>query len=451
MQGELLRAQQQLADARADLGDAQARSHSAAAERAAAAAAAARAQGEAELQARKLRLAEGRLAILQTEAEGLKKIVAILEQDAAGGDAGGGGGDQGGGGGAPAAAAAAARAEALAAELEQARAQLTAAEALAAAAAEGEARQRVRAEEAEAAAKAFEREAEDSGREVARLQACVAAGDFNPATTRVLHMAANPASERRRADAEAAVARLQAEVSSLRRLLRDARGAAPPGAAAAGGEGGGGGGGEGGGAAAAPAPVTGDAGVALAQKEAELAMAQRQVAQLSRQEARLRELFADNTKAFRCAPRRAGRAGGGGAPAAPARCSGAPGRLRPLTRARPAAPLRAPSRSEAVRCLFGYRVDMQAAAPGSTKGALVALRPDGAAAKGAGAPGDRDPQLQFRFTPATGRLELLPTPLARSLAKEVSTFIERFASVPAFTANLTMDLFQKAAAASGGA
>jgi hypothetical protein len=109
-----------------------------------------------------------------------------------------------------------------------------------------------------------------------------------------------------------------------------------------------------------------------------------------------------------------------------------------------------PPRSEAVRCLFGYRVDMQAAAPGSTKGALVALRPDGAAAKAAAPPGDRDPQLQFRFTPATGRLELLPTPLARALAKEVSTFIERFASVPAFTANLTMDLFQKAAAATGG-
>lgn len=106
---------------------------------------------------------------------------------------------------------------------------------------------------------------------------------------------------------------------------------------------------------------------------------------------------------------------------------------------------------EAVRCLFGYRVDMQSpAAPGSTQGALIVLRPDGPAARAAAPAGDRDPQLQFRFAAATGRLELLPTPLAKALAKEVGTFIERFASVPAFTANLTMDLFQKAAAAGGG-
>jgi hypothetical protein len=143
--------------------------------------------------------------------------------------------------------------------------------------------------------------------------------------------------------------------------------------------------------------------VALAQKEAELAMAQRQLAQLSRQEARLKELFTDNTKAFR----------------------------------------------EAVRCLFGYRVDMQAAAPGSRKGALVVLRPDGPAAKDAAPPGDRDPQLQFRFAPATGRLEMLPTPLGKALAKEVAAFVERFGSVPALTANLTMDLFNRAASAGG--
>jgi hypothetical protein len=73
-------------------------------------------------------------------------------------------------------------------------------------------------------------------------QTCVAAGDYNPATTRILHMAANPASERRRLDAEASIARLQAECDALRRQLTAARGS---------GRDGGGGGGSGGGTAGA--------------------------------------------------------------------------------------------------------------------------------------------------------------------------------------------------------
>jgi len=34
-------------------------------------------------------------------------------------------------------------------------------------------------------------------------------------------------------------------------------------------------------------------------------------------------------------------------------------------------------------------------------------------------------------------------PRSNRLAREVETFIDRFRSVPAFTANLTMELFQK--------
>jgi hypothetical protein len=44
-------------------------------------------------------------------------------------------------------------------------------------------------------------------------------------------------------------------------------------------------------------------GVALAQKEAELAMVQRQLAQLSKQTSKLKELFGEQAKAFRRAPR----------------------------------------------------------------------------------------------------------------------------------------------------
>lgn len=104
-----------------------------------------------------------------------------------------------------------------------------------------------------------------------------------------------------------------------------------------------------------------------------------------------------------------------------------------------------------MKFLFGYKVDMQVSTPGSLKGALVILRPDATPdALRDQAPGDRDPQLQFRFTAATGRLELLPTTLSRAQAKSVATFIEGYGSVPWFTANLISDLYSKGAAASAG-
>ena len=43
-----------------------------------------------------------------------------------------------------------------------------------------------------------------------------------------------------------------------------------------------------------------------------------------------------------------------------------------------------------------------------------------------------------------GRMVLVPTDFSSSqLAREVETFIDRFKSIPAFTANLTMEYFQK--------
>ncbi|KAI8473804.1 MAG: mitotic checkpoint protein-domain-containing protein [Monoraphidium minutum] len=382
MQGELLRAQQLLSDARSELAEAQTRNTDVAAARAAAQAAAARFEGEAAAAGRKLQLAEGRLAIVRKEVEGLKHLVALLEAaeaDMAAGEASGGGGAEGGGAGESRVAAA--KAEALAAELETARTQLAAAEALAAAAGEGEARQRKAADEAAAERQAIEREAEALGREVGRLQACVAAGDYNPETTRILHMAANPASERRRLEAEATIVRLQAECEALRRQLRAFRG----------------GGGGGNGAAAGG----GEAALVLAKKEAELAEAQANLAKANKATAKLNQIFTEHSKHFR----------------------------------------------EAVRVLFGFKVDMPVAA-GPSKTAVVTLRPAAPAAHGL-APGDRDPQLQFRFAPATGRVELVPTPLSRALARDVATFIEGYRSVPWFVANLTSDLCQRGAAAGG--
>jgi hypothetical protein len=45
-----------------------------------------------------------------------------------------------------------------------------------------------------------------------------------------------------------------------------------------------------------------------------------------------------------------------------------------------------------------------------------------------------------RYTPGEG-LTLLPTPLSERLAAQVDTYITRFACVPAFTANLTIEAF----------
>jgi mitotic spindle assembly checkpoint protein MAD1 len=90
---------------------------------------------------------------------------------------------------------------------------------------------------------------------------------------------------------------------------------------------------------------------------------------------------------------------------------------------------------EAVYILFGYRVEM-ATDPGARDfKAQFVLRLQHA--EGAGQ------QLVFRLL-RDGRMVLVPTDFSSSqLAREVETFIDRFKSIPAFTANLTMEYFQK--------
>jgi hypothetical protein len=55
---------------------------------------------------------------------------------------------------------------------------------------------------------------------------------------------------------------------------------------------------------------------------------------------------------------------------------------------------------------------------------------------------DASQQLVFRML-RDNRLVLVPTDFSGTLQREVETFIERFRSIPAFTANLTMEYFQK--------
>ena len=57
--------------------------------------------------------------------------------------------------------------------------------------------------------------------------------------------------------------------------------------------------------------------------------------------------------------------------------------------------------------------------------------------------GEERAQLLFKLT-KEGHMTLLPNEyVTRRLKKETETFIDRYKSIPAFTANLTMDNFQQ--------
>lgn len=93
---------------------------------------------------------------------------------------------------------------------------------------------------------------------------------------------------------------------------------------------------------------------------------------------------------------------------------------------------------EAVQQLFGYQMDMKIEETASSKdaanaGATITLRHHH---------GDSDAVLLFSLAKGRGP-ELLPTLYSDRLRREVETFLNKFKSVPAFTANLTMELFQK--------
>lgn len=58
---------------------------------------------------------------------------------------------------------------------------------------------------------------------------------------------------------------------------------------------------------------------------------------------------------------------------------------------------------------------------------------------------DHEAQLVFKYHAGESRLELVPTPYTQraDVAKEVETFVGKFRSVPAFTANLTIERFNQ--------
>lgn len=277
--------------------------------------------------------------------------------------------------------------------------------------------------------------AESAEREAEALRARVGAGEFNPGTTKVLHLRANPESLANESAAERELAVVRGECEALRETVAQFHAAQAAAAAAANAAGAGtgvGGGAALGGAgavgatpakgatplasvAATPGPFPFTPGPAIgfgatpgapafaatpgpSVAEAELTVARRRVADLEKREQRYMAMFKRQIWNFR----------------------------------------------EAVYLIFGYKVDM--GEDKATGMPTATLRSKFAARE--------DELITIRVEPAKvgatgaaggGKVELLPTPYAETpeVKLMVDTFVGRCRSVPAFVANLTMELFNK--------
>ena len=90
---------------------------------------------------------------------------------------------------------------------------------------------------------------------------------------------------------------------------------------------------------------------------------------------------------------------------------------------------------DAIKGLFGYSVEMSSDPTAKEYRAQFILRPQYVDEPGA--------ELAFRML-RDGRIAFVKTDYStRRLVREVETFVERYKSIPAFTANLTMENFQK--------
>lgn len=303
--------------------------------------------------------------------------------------------------------------------------------------------------------RAQEKELEDLGREAAGLRDRLGRGDYDPTTTKVLHLTMNPERDAREAAYRAREEELAAENAALKtqvQRLEEAMvqlpvpqlGAVPPPATPLGGAsllslGFGGGG-------AAPTPMvpgTVGVGVEVAMLEArariylncrsflsrfclmnllfllllrsdvdswiyihlhsaknmrtfpaQASKAELRVRELERREVRLKEVFKERIDAFR----------------------------------------------EACYFLFGYRVDMMSEA--TVMGAGVGTAPTTFILHPAHAPDSRA-ILHFRFAANGKGMELIPNEFTQQepIRKQVEIFVHRMRSIAAFTANLTVDYF----------
>ncbi|UPR00652.1 mitotic spindle checkpoint protein MAD1 [Chloropicon primus] len=84
---------------------------------------------------------------------------------------------------------------------------------------------------------------------------------------------------------------------------------------------------------------------------------------------------------------------------------------------------------DACYSIFGYRIDMTT----ENKMTKFILRPMH----------EEKESLYLTFKYDSGAAELVPTEYSETMQREVDTFIGRYKTIPAFTANLTMDIFNK--------
>jgi mitotic spindle assembly checkpoint protein MAD1 len=244
----------------------------------------------------------------------------------------------------------------------------------------------LRAEAAEGRQTALEREAAALAKELAALEMRVGRGEFDRKQTKVLHMKLNPAAEATQEAAGRELNRVAAENAALRSQLSALEQAAASAAAAAGGVGQATGPSDGGGAVAAAA-VAAAGSSRMAVLEAEATVAKQRVADLEKREARYKDIFRQKINTFR----------------------------------------------DGCLHLFGYRVEMRDAPGGATTFVLRSMY------SGEGE------QLMFTLSDQ-GAITIEPTTYSTENAevkKQVEVFYKRFRSVPGFTANHTMELFNK--------
>ncbi|KAK2077212.1 hypothetical protein QBZ16_004846 [Prototheca wickerhamii] len=237
-----------------------------------------------------------------------------------------------------------------------------------------------RAAEAEALAARLQAEGEALADLVDSLQRRVARGEYDPATTRVLRLKRSPEAEAAQAQRDARVSELESQNAALAAAVSRLEEELAGAQARA----------SPGAALGSPSPrAASSTGLAVraAELEAEVATLRRRAAELQKASDRLQQVFRRQITLFR----------------------------------------------EAVYLLLGYRVEMEAEPRGGVRARLT-LHPQHE---------DERAVLRFDLLRAGG-VALVPTELSTTrLAREVETFIDRFRSVPAFTANLTLENFQR--------
>eukprot|EP00879_Flechtneria_rotunda_P009130 GHRR01009559.1.p1 GENE.GHRR01009559.1~~GHRR01009559.1.p1 ORF type:complete len:729 (+),score=358.87 GHRR01009559.1:168-2354(+) len=344
---------------------------------------------QAQQQVQQLQLS---LRLAQTERDGLNRLVTLLEQEQADGpgaaDAAGASAAVAAHGSAlqqPSGAAACAKVESLQALVAQLQTALAELQGRLTAATAAKVAAKAAQAEAESQAKALTRENDELNIMVAGLQSQLSDGDYDPSASRILHLVANPRAEMDRLQDKALLDQYKEENEQLKQALaRAAAAAGSAGQAAAANS-------SGSGMASAGAGNAVDPAVAAAVAAAEVKLTTRKLQEANKQNDRLKSMFKHHAQAFR----------------------------------------------DGCRVLFGYRMEMVCDPCVDTQHAPATYTL-------ASCLGSKDDVLMFRYHPnADPQYTLLKTPLSQKLKQDVDVFINNFKSIPAFTANYTMTLFQQ--------